>query len=279
MATTSPNAMLIDPETIVAGLESAENQRDILALTGQAFADIAQQTGAISNTFNDIVSAGAAGQPGALNITATIGTGSTIDVNVLGTIDVSVPGTIDVSVPGTIGANVSGAIGSTVTIDCLGRPAEELLKGYLSKAAHAVFHLWTMAHTRIGEFQTALDCSIGNVAKEICELRPLAGGIGNHLHDLTVEIKEMKDILQKELRCICDSAGGIKSCIERNQLEHIAEHATPALRAEALRRELDSLRIAMENNAEANSIRFDRIEEEAAAARQTGSRAGGPNKR
>ena len=276
MASTSQNAMLIDPGAIIAGLESAETQREILALIGQAFANIAQQTGAISNNLDDIVSPGTTGQPSALNIAATVETGSTIDV----------------SVPGSIDANVSGAIGSTVTIDCLSEPAEKLLKEQLSKAAHAVFHLWTMAHTRIGEFEAALDCSIGKVAKEICELKPFAKDIGSHLYDLTVEIKDMKHLLRTELRCICDSAHDIHRCmreqesapkyvldqiealgvnVEENRIrvEQIAAEATAALEGRALRQELEDLRAAMENNAETNRVRMERIEAEANAAERS----------
>jgi hypothetical protein len=187
-STTSADDMLINPGTIVTGLQSATTLHEVLALAGLAFADIAQQTGAISQTLDSVITAGAATQPGELNVAATINAGSTVDANVSGSIE----------------ANVSGAIGSTVTIDCLGKPAEELLNRQLSKAAHAVFHLWTMAQTRIGEFEVALDCSIGKVAKEICELKPLTGSIGNHLRELTIEIKEVKAILHEQQKCICD---------------------------------------------------------------------------
>lgn len=176
----APDAILVDPQQIIDELKSAETLLNVLTQAGIAFADIAQQTSAISDTLGSVVSGAAAPAADTLNVEATINGGSAIE------------------------AEIAGSIDATVTIDCLSERAEEFVDGRLSKAAQAVFALWAAADQRITAFGTSLDRSICKVADGICDLKPLAEDVGRSLHKLTDEVKEMKGVLNEQQKCICE---------------------------------------------------------------------------
>jgi hypothetical protein len=196
MAQTSTETMLVDLRKLVADIKTAESSWEVSAQAALALADIAQQSGALTRILHNVTerpvppspaaAAAAAPPPAAINVEATISSGS-----------------IDVCA-GNISASVSGDIGACVRMDDW-----EAVDTRLRKAACTVLGLWAKVDERITSFGACLDSSIGKVATAICDLHRPAHQASESLRELVSENRIRNEVLRAELACICRSAKAI----------------------------------------------------------------------
>ena len=206
MPEPSPNSP-IPPTTLYADIDAAKSDWDLSKAAGLVLADIAQQTRGLKTTFDSVVSrarelsASSDGNTAA----ASVGAAQPDAINVSATVS-------------------SGTVCATVKIDCVSESVLREVDKRLSKAAQAVFSILAHADHRIECFGTSLDCSISKVADQICDLRPGLKEFDEHLCELIVEVRGLKEVLHAELSCICECTRHFRDCMPLEKVRRCLDY-------------------------------------------------------